>query len=264
MTHDALIHPSAEIAEDVTIGPWSVIGENVKIDSGCVIESHCVISGPTHIGKDNHFHSFCSIGADSQDKKFNGEHSELIIGDRNVFREFCSVHRGTKEGGSKTLIGDDNLLMNYVHVAHDCLIGHHNIFSNNATLAGHVVVGNYVTMGGLSAAHQFVKIGDHAFVAGKSGVYMDIIPFVLAAGSQSTLSGLNTVGLKRRGFSSDRIKQLKQLYQILFNKDLKLADAIAAIQTQSPESSDAQLILSFINQSTRGLVRPKRTHHATA
>ena len=182
--------------------------KNSFIGEGTKIGPHVVIQGPTKIGAHNEIHAFSSIGADSQDKKFHGEIAYLEIGDHNIFREYTSVHRGTKDGGSITKIGHHNLFMNYVHIAHDCIIGSHNTLSNNATRAGHVHLGDYITMGGFSAVHQFVKIGDHAFVAGRCGVYMDVIPYVLVGGDQGHLLGLNTIGLKRRHFSLEDINKI--------------------------------------------------------
>ncbi len=259
MNHQTIVDPSARIASNVEIGPWSIIGPEVTIGEGCTIGPHVVIQGPTTIGCHNQIHAFSSIGADSQDKKFEGERAVLHIGDHNIFREFTSVHRGTKDGGGITRIGNHNLIMNYAHIAHDCTVGSHNVLSNNATLAGHVILGSHVIMGGFAAAHQFVKIGDHAFIAAKCTAYMDVIPFVLVGGDQGRVCGLNTVGLKRRGFSREELKHIKSIYQCLFNHGLSLREAVQVLNDKYQDSDQARLILAFIEQSERGLLRPKQT-----
>lgn len=263
MNQMAMIDPKSKLAKDVEVGPWSIIGPDVIIGEGTKIGSHVVIQGPTKIGANNEIHAFSSIGADSQDKKFHGEVAYLEIGDHNIFREYTSVHRGTKDGGSITKIGHHNLFMNYVHIAHDCIIGSHNTLSNNATLAGHVHLGDYVTMGGLSAVHQFVKIGDHAFIAGRCGVYMDVIPYVLVGGDQGHLLGLNTIGLKRRQFLLNDIKQIKKHYQTLFCQGHLLTEAITSLQQHHGQCLFSQTMLDFIKQSSRGLLRPRQqvNHH---
>ncbi|HEY4485960.1 MAG TPA: acyl-ACP--UDP-N-acetylglucosamine O-acyltransferase, partial [Nitrospiria bacterium] len=211
----AVVHPGAHLAEGVTVGPYSIIGENVKIGRGTRVASHAVIEGWTEIGEGCRIFQFASIGADPQDLKFRGEKSALIIGRNNTIREFVTIHRGTGPGGGVTRIGDDNLLMAYVHVAHDCGVGNHVVLANAATLAGHITVQDHAIVGGLSGLHQFVRIGRHAIIGGCSAVPQDIPPFVSAVGNRAKLYGLNTVGLKRGGFGEERIAAIKSAYKII-------------------------------------------------
>ena len=209
MIHDtAIIDASAQIAADVEIGAYSVIGADVEIASGTVIGPHVVVMGPSKIGHDNRIFQFSSIGEAPQDKKYQGERTWLELGDRNVIREFVTIHRGTNLGGGVTEIGGECLLMNYAHVAHDCKIGRRVVMANNATLAGHITIEDHCTIGALSAIHQFTKVGEYAFIGGKTGVPKDIPPFVIASGERARLHGLNLVGLKRSGFSKKTLKEL--------------------------------------------------------
>jgi UDP-N-acetylglucosamine acyltransferase len=260
-----IIHPGAKIADDVTIGPWSYIGEDVTIGSGTIIGSHCLLKGPTQIGKNNLFHSFCSIGEDSQDMKFRGESAYLVIGDNNVIREFVTIHRGTADGGSTTRVGNHNLLMNYCHVAHDCQVGNHVVMSNNATLAGHVTVGDHVTFGGFAAVHQFVLIGSYSFIAARTAVFMDIIPFVMVEGARARVLGLNKIGLRRKGFSGDQLKVIQQAYGIIFRNNLSKNEAIEKLKPLIESCPLIGNIVAMMQASTRGISRESRdVNHVTS
>lgn len=256
----AMIHPSAQIdrsakiAVDVRIGAFSVIGANVEIGAGTEIGPHVVIEGPTRIGSNNRIWQFTSIGAAAQDKKFAGERSELIIGDGNVFREFCTIHRGTGEGGI-TRIGNDNWIMAYVHIAHDCIVGNHTIFSNNATLAGHVEVADWVILSGFCGVHQFCKIGAHAFAAMYSAINRDVPPYVLVAGQFAEPRGINNEGLKRRGFSAERILAIKRAYKILYKSGLPLNEAREKLSLAAVGAPDIQALVDFLGLSQRSIVR---------
>jgi UDP-N-acetylglucosamine acyltransferase len=255
MIHEtAIIDSTARIAKNVAIGPWTVIGPDVEIDEGTWIGSHVVIQGPTKIGKDNKIFQFASIGADSQDKKFRGERTFLEIGDRNVIREFCTFNRGTSLD-TKTLIVNDNLFMAYVHIAHDCVIGNHTIFANNATLAGHVIVDDYVVLGGFSGASQFCRIGAHGFLTMGSMVEKDVPPFVKVAGFYAKPFGLNTVGMKRRGFAVEKLLYLRRAYKTIYRKGFTIKEALEHLQLMLTECAEVQLLIDFIQNSTRGIVR---------
>ncbi len=249
------IHTGAKLGEGVEIGPFCVIGEAVEIGAGTRIDSHVVIHGPTRIGRDNRIHSFAAVGGDPQDKKFHGEHCELVIGDRNTIREFVTINRGTADDGGITSIGDDNWIMAYVHIAHDCRIGHQNTFANAASMAGHVHIGNQVILGGFSLIHQFCKVGDHAFTAMGASVNRDVPPFVMVAGEYAQPRGINAEGLKRRGFSAERIAAIKRGYRTLYMAGLPLAEARAKIADEAANSDDLKQLLDFIDGSTRSLIR---------
>jgi len=251
----ALIDPLARLGNDVCIGAYSVVGANVAIGDGTVIGAHATIDGPTTIGRDNHIHSHAAIGGDPQDKKFHGERSELVIGDRNTIREFTTINRGTADGGGATRIGDDNWIMAYVHVAHDCIVGNNTVFANNATLAGHVEIGDYVTLGGFSGVHQFCKIGAHAFIGMGSLINADVLPFVMVGGQYAKPRGINSEGLKRRGFSAERIAAIKRAYRALFVSGKPLADAREQLVAQSADDEDVRRMLEFIDRSGRSLLR---------
>lgn len=254
MIHEtAIIDPKARIGQNVTIGPWTWIGPDVEIGDECVIGSHVVVRGPTRIGRQNRIFQFSSIGEDCQDKKYNGEPTELVVGDRNVFRECTTIHRGTIQDQSLTQIGSDNLFMGYVHVAHDCMIGDHNIFANGSTLAGHVHVGDHVILGGFTGVHQFCKIGSHAFTAVSSVVVQDIPPYVMAQGHNAVPRTINSEGLRRRGFSADAIAQVKRAYKTLYRQGLTLDEALT--QLRAMESPEVDLMVDFIGESTRGIIR---------
>ncbi len=252
----AIIHPDARIGDNVGIGPYSVIGKDVTIGSGSRIGSHVVINGPTTLGRNNRIYHHCSIGEDPQDKKYQGEaESVLQIGDGNTIREFCTVNRGTATGGGLTRLGDDNWIMAYVHIAHDCLIGNANIFANNTTLAGHVVIDDYVILGGFTGIHQFCRIGRHSFSAIASIIVKDVPPYLLVAGNTAKPSGLNREGLLRHGMEQARIDLLRKAYKIVYREGLLLKDALAKLDVLANESGDVAVLADFIKASTRGIVR---------
>ena len=251
----ALIDADARLAADVDVGAYSIIGAGVEIGAGTRIGAHVVIQGPTRIGDNNRIWPFASIGADAQDKKFTGEHAELVIGNDNVFREFTTIHRGTGNGGGVTRIGNDNWFLAYVHIAHDCQVGNHNVFSNNATLAGHVEIGDYVNMSGFAGAAQFCRIGAHAFAAMYSAINGDVPPYCYVAGQFAEPRGVNIEGLKRRGFDSTRIAAIKRAYRALYMSGLGLQDALARLREMAQDSDDVAYMLGFIEGSQRPLVR---------
>jgi UDP-N-acetylglucosamine acyltransferase len=251
----AIVDPSARIGAGVEIGAYSVIGAGVEIGDGTTIGPHVVVQGRTRIGQGNRIFQFASIGADPQDKKYQGETSELVIGDRNVIREFVTLNRGTGEGGGATRIGNDNWIMAYVHVAHDCVVGNHTIFSNNATLAGHVTIGDYAILSGFSGVHQFCRIGAHAFVGMGCLVNGDVPPFVMMAADYGRPRGINAEGLKRRGFDADRIAAIKRAYRTLYLGKRSLAEARTELAAMAADSKDVAVMLDFIEASERALVR---------
>jgi len=251
----AIIDPSAKIADGVTIGPFSVIGAEVEIGSGSVIGSHVVIEGPTRIGRDNKIYSFAAIGGDPQDKKYAGEATALEIGDRNVIREYCTISRGTAQDSGVTRLGNDNWIMAYVHIAHDCQIGSDTIFANSATLAGHVIIEDYAILGGFTLVHQFCKLGAHCFTAMNSVISKDVLPFTMVSGHMAKPHGLNSEGLKRRGFSSDALKLLRQAYKIIYRSGLTLDQAVEQLQPLAEQSAEVGQLLTFIEGVTRGIVR---------
>lgn len=251
----AVISDKAVIADDVVIGPYAVIGDDVQIDAGTRIDSHVVINGPTRIGRDNHIYQFASIGDDPQDKKFANEATHLFIGDRNTIREFCTISRGTAQDQGKTVIGDDNWIMAYVHVAHDCVIGNQVIMANNTTLAGHVHIGDWVICGGFSGVHQFCRVGAHAFLSMYAGVNRDVPAYTMVAGTPAVPRGINSEGLKRRDFSADQIRNIKNAYRLTFRKGKKLAEATAEIAELSEQQPELRLFLESLRSSARGLVR---------
>lgn len=251
----AIIHPAAEIAENVSIGPFSVIGEGVKLGAGTVVGAHVVIDRWTEIGVDNQIFQFASVGAAPQDLKYQGEQTYLTIGDRNRIREFVTLNRGTPGGGGITTIGDDNLFMSYSHVAHDCLVRDQVILANGATLAGHVEVENYAILGGLSAVHQFCRIGSHTMISGGAMVSQDILPYTVAQGDRAKMMGLNLVGLKRRGFSKETIRGIKQAYRLLFRAGLRMEEALRQIEDDLDPTPELQHFIQFIKDSQRGIAR---------
>jgi UDP-N-acetylglucosamine acyltransferase len=251
----AIIEPGAVIGENVTIGPWTYIASNVVIGDNCEISSHVVINGPTQIGQGNRIFQFASIGEECQDLKYAGEPTELIIGDNNTFRECCTIHRGTIQDDSLTQIGSNNLFMAYSHVAHDCMVGNHCIMANNASIAGHVHVGNHVIIGGMSGVHQFCHIGDHSFVAANALVLKDIPAYVMASGHPAKPFGLNSEGLKRRGFASDTIMSIKRAYKNVYRKKLSIEEALSAIEAQGDSSAELIAFTDSVKNSTRGIIR---------
>jgi UDP-N-acetylglucosamine acyltransferase len=251
----AIIDPAAKLADDVTVAPYAVIGAEVEIQSGSTVGAHALIKGPTRIGRNNRIGAFGSLGGDPQDKKYQGERSELVIGDGNTFHEFVTVSRGTREGGGVTRIGDDNWVMAYAHIAHDCIVGSHTILANNATLAGHVEVGDHVVLGGFVGVHQFCKIGAHAFAAMSSAINRDVPPFIYVAGQFAVPRGVNAEGLKRRGFDATRISAIKRAYRTLYLSHKTLDEARTALARQAETSDDVRAFVEFMDRSERALVR---------
>jgi UDP-N-acetylglucosamine acyltransferase len=249
----AIVSPQAQLASDVTVGPFSIIGPHVQIGPGTVVGPHAVINGPTVIGADNRIFQFASIGDAPQDKKYNGEPTRLEIGDRNVFRESCTINRGTTHDKGVTRIGSDNLFMAYSHVAHDCQVGSKTVFANCASLAGHVEIGDWVTLGGLTAVHQFCKVGAHAFLAGGTIVQRDVPPYVMVAGNPAIPHAVNSEGLKRRGFTEEQIRSIREAYRILYRSDLKLAEAMEKLRAMGV--TEVNMFADFVAASTRSIVR---------
>jgi UDP-N-acetylglucosamine acyltransferase len=251
----AIVSDNAKIADDVEIGAYSLIGDAVEIGSGTRVDSHVVINGPTRIGQDNHIYQFASIGDDPQDKKYAGEPTRLVIGDRNTIREFCTFSRGTSQDRGETIMGDDNWIMAYVHVAHDCVIGNNTIMANNTTLAGHVHVGDWVICGGFSGAHQFCRIGAHAFLGMYCGVNRDVAAYTMVSGQPAVARGINSEGLKRRGFSAEQIRNIKNAYRITFRQGKRKEEAIDEIAELAPTRPELDLFLDSLRSSERGLTR---------
>ena len=252
----AVIDPAAKLADDVEVGAYAVIGAEVEIGGGTVVGPHCSILGPTRIGRDNRIHGHAAIGGDPQDKKYQGERVALEIGDRNHIREFVTINRGTGDGGGITKIGDDNWLLAYVHVAHDCHIGSHCVFSNNATLAGHVTVEDHVILSGFAGVHQFCRIGAHAFIGMGAFVNGDVPPYLMVAQEKyARPRGINAEGLKRRGFDAPRIAAIKRAYRALYMGDAKLDEAKAELAEIAAGSDDVRAFLDFIERGERPLLR---------
>ena len=251
----AIVSSEAELAADVSVGPFSIIGPQVQIGPRTVVAPHVVINGPTTIGADNRIFPFASIGDAPQDKKYQGEPTRLEIGDRNVFRESCTVNRGTAHDQGVTRIGSDNLFMAYAHVAHDCVVGSNTVFANCAALGGHVEIGDWVILGGLTAVHQFSKIGAHAFLAGGAIVTRDVPPYVMVAGNPAAPHSVNSEGLKRRGFTEEQIRHIRDAYRIVYRSDLKLAEALARLAPQADGRPEIRAFVDFIHASTRSLAR---------
>ena len=255
----AIIHEGAQLHPSVTVGAYSIIGAHVSIGAGTQVGPHCVVEGHTTIGTDNHIFQFASLGAQPQDKKYAGEPTQLIIGDRNTIREFCTFNTGTSQDAGITQIGNDNWVMAYVHIAHDCVVGNNTILANNATLAGHVHVGDWVILGGLTGVHQFVKIGAHAMAGFASRVAQDVPPFMMIEGNPLAVRGFNIEGLRRRGFTPERLKAVKHMHKLLYRQSLTLEAAqqgIATLREQMPEAAqDIALMQDFLASSTRGIAR---------
>ena len=251
----AIVDPKAELAQNVEIGAFSIVGEHVQIDEGTIIDSHVVIKGRTKIGKNNHIYQFCSLGEIPQDKKYAGEPTELVIGNENTIREFCTFNLGTVQDRGVTRMGDDNWIMGYVHIAHDCQVGSHTIFANNAQLAGHVHVDDWVVFGGYSGVHQFCHVGAHVMTAAYSLIVQDVPPFLLVAGNTARPYGLNVEGLKRRGFTPEQLSHLKRAYRALYRSGLKLDEAREELQNIAKDEPEVARFVDFIAASKRGLVR---------
>lgn len=258
----AIVDPAADLAAGVSVGPYAVIGPGVVVGEGTSIGPHCLLEGPMRIGRDNRIHGHAALGGAPQDMKYRGEPTSLEIGDRNTIREFCTFSRGTTQDVGVTRLGDDNWVMAYVHVAHDCQVGHHTILANNATLAGHVHVGDWVVVGGLTGIHQFCKVGAHAMTGFQSHVAQDVPPYMMVAGHPLAVHGFNIEGLRRRGFSKERIAQVKQMHRLLYRNGLTLEQARGALAALSSEAADDEaaradlrLMLDFLAAATRGIVR---------
>jgi len=251
----AVVSRDARVHEDVTIGPYSVIGPDVEIGAGTRIEAHVVLKGPTVIGVDNHVFQFTSIGDDPQDKKYGGESTSLTIGDRNTIRECCTINRGTVQDRGVTSIGNDNWIMAYAHIAHDCSVGNNTIFANNASIAGHVKVGDWAILGGFTASHQFCHIGAHSLTSMFTYITRDIPAYVVVSGRPAAPRGVNAEGLRRRGYSADQIRNIREAYRVLYRQGLKLDEAIQALAERAETQEELALFLASLKGSSRGLVR---------
>jgi len=251
----AIIEPGAQLADDVTVGPWSYIGADVVIGAGTEIASHVVIKGPTVMGSGNRVFQFSTIGEECQDKKYAGEPTRLEIGDNNVFREGTTVHRGTIQDQSLTKIGSHNLFMVNAHIAHDCMVGDHIILANNVALAGHVHVGDHTILGGFTAVHQFCHIGSHVMCGAGTVVLKDIPAYVMATGNPAQPHGINAEGLKRRGFTPEMIRGIRQAYKTIYRKKLTTVEALAVLEAEVMDSPEIDLLIASLKDSTRGIIR---------
>jgi UDP-N-acetylglucosamine acyltransferase len=255
----AIIEPGAEIGEDVEIGPYAVIGAHVTIGARTVIGSHSVIEGHTTLGVDNRIGHYASVGGRPQDMKYQGEPTRLVIGDRNTIREFTTIHTGTVQDGGVTTLGNDNWIMAYVHIGHDCRVGSHVILSSNAQMAGHVIIGDWAIVGGMSGVHQFVRIGEHSMLGGASALVQDVPPFIIAAGNKAEPHGVNVEGLRRRGFSPDAISALRSAYRLLYKNGLSLEEAKAQLLELASAGGDGdkpvKALVDFVAASQRGIIR---------
>ena len=251
----AVVHSGAKLAAGVSVGPYSIIGEHVEIGEGTTVGSHVVIDGTTRIGVQNRIFAFCALGGEPQDKKYAGEATSLEIGDRNTIREYCTFNCGTIQDAGVTRIGNDNWIMAYVHIAHDCQVGDHTILANAASIAGHVHIGDYAVLGGLTGVHQFVMIGAHSMTAGATLLLQDLPPYVMAAGNSAKAFGINAEGLKRRGFGEDQIAEIKRAYKTLYRSGLGLEEARVAIAAQSEKAPELRVLVDFLERSRRGIVR---------
>jgi len=251
----AIVDPSAKIADGVSIGPFSVIGADVEIGAGTWIGPHVVINGPTKIGKDNRIFQFASVGEKPQDLKFNDEPTELIVGDRNTIREYVTLHRGTPGGGNVTKIGNDNLFMASSHVAHDCIVGNHVILANATAIAGHVIVEDHAILGGYTTVHQFTRIGAHAFTGFSTAIDRDVLPFFTVAGNRARAVGINKEGLKRRGFSAESIRALQEAFKLLIKSSCSHKVALEKVEEIAQRDKDVRMMLDFLDASERGWIR---------
>jgi len=251
----ALVDPAAQLADDVEVGPFSIVGPGVTIEAGSWIGPHVVITGRTRIGAGNRIFQFASIGEEPQDKKYAGEDTELIIGDNNTIRELCTFSRGTAQGGGKTIIGNNNWIMACVHIAHDCVLGDNIIMANNASLAGHVTVGDWAILSGYSLIHQFCSVGEHSFTSFASHVNQSIPPFVTVSGEKARAKGVNSEGLKRRGYTPEQIQQVRRAYKLLYRSGLSLEEAKAQLQEMAEEHDEIRPLLAFLDTSQKSFIR---------
>ena len=253
---NASVAASAKLARGVTVGAFAVLGEDVELGADCVVHPHAVVYGPSRFGEANVFHPFCVAGGDPQDYTFGGERTELIAGDRNIFREYVTVSRGTRKGGGTTRLGNDNFLLAYTHIGHDCQIGSNNLFVNAATLAGHVTVEDFATIGALAPVHQFCRVGRYAYVGASTVVVQDVPPFSRIVTERETKSfGPNSIGLERKGFSEERIKTLQRAFRLLSRSKLNTSQALAEMRLQFPDSEDVRELVKFIETAERGIVK---------
>jgi UDP-N-acetylglucosamine acyltransferase len=257
----ARVASSAVLGAGVKVGPYSVVGAGVRIGAASVLASHVVIDGDTEIGAENRFYPFCSVGLAPQDKKYQGEHTRLVIGDRNVIREFVTIHPGTAGGGGLTRIGSDNLFMAYAHVAHDCLVGNHTIFANGATLAGHVEVADGATIGAYSGVHQFCRVGTHAFVGGYTVATKDVLPYSKTVGNRACIYGVNTIGLTRRGFAADTIAAIRRAFRVLVQSRLNTSEAVARLEAEGSPHAEVRGLVEFIRTARRGVILKRHSRH---
>jgi UDP-N-acetylglucosamine acyltransferase len=252
----AVVAPSAKISPGVQIGAYATVGDEVELGHGCVLHPHAVVQGPSKIGRNNIFYSFCSVGSDPQDFRFQGERTELIVGDGNTFREYVSINRGTVGGGGKTVIGNENLFLAYSHVGHDCHVGNKTLFVNGATLAGHVTVEDYATIGFLSPVHQFCRVGRYAYIGACTVITQDVPPFSRVVTERETKSyGINTIGLERKGFSPERLKILQNAFRLLLRAKLNTTQALTEMRKSFGESQDVRELIQFIETAERGIVK---------
>ena len=249
------IDPKAEIDEGVTLGPWCIVGPGVRIGSGTVIESHVVIRANTTIGTNNRFHQFCSVGEDPADKKYEGEETWLEIGDDNVFREGVTLHRGTGAGGGHTKIGDDNLMMAYGHVAHDCIVGSHTVFANNVGLCGHVTIDDWAILGGYAGVNQFLTVGSHAMIGGMTHISNDVPAYMIVSGRPATVRSVNTIGLERRGFDKESVAEIREAFKILYKRNYSLQEAIDQIRVLSESCAPLTALVASLESSKKGIHR---------
>ena len=249
------IDPKAEIDEGVTIGPWCIVGPGVRIAAGTVIESHVVIRANTTIGTNNRFYQFCSVGEDPADKKFEGEETWLEIGNDNVFREGVTLHRGTGAGGGHTKIGDDNLMMAYGHVAHDCVVGSHTVFANNVGLCGHVIIDDWAILGGYAGVNQFLTVGAHAMIGGMTHISNDVPAFMIVSGRPATVRSVNTIGLERRGFDKESVAEIREAFKILYKRNYSLQEAIDQIRVLSENCAPLTTLVASLESSKKGIHR---------
>jgi UDP-N-acetylglucosamine acyltransferase len=251
----AVVDPTARLDEDVEVGPYALIGPDVEIGRGTRVEAHVVIRGPTVIGEDNRIFQFASIGDDPQDKKYRGEPTQLVIGDRNTIREYCTINRGTVQDEGVTRVGSDNLIMAYSHIAHDCVVGDQTVFANNATIAGHVRIGDYAILGGFTAVHQYCRVGAHAFTGIFACLTKDVPAYVMISGRPAEPRGINSEGMRRRGFTPEQIKNVREAYRLVYRRGLKLTEAMAIIEERVPSQPELKLFLDSLRASSRGLER---------